>query len=114
VVPSRSRKLLPRLVTTEPAEIVELIMVGDGEGVGVGEGEGDGDGDGEGVGVGVAVGVEVGVGVGVGVNCACADETTPIASTKTMANSRTNAPPALIVSARDAQRMNSNPEKAPA
>jgi hypothetical protein len=80
-----------------------LIIVADGVGVGVGVG----DGDGEGVGVGEAVGV--GVGVGVGVNCACADDT-PTARTKTMAASRANARPALILSARDEQRMNSIPE----
>ena len=68
---------------------------------------GVGDGDGEGVGVGEAVGV--GVGVGVGVNCACADDT-PTARTKTMAASRANARPAVILSARDEQRMNSIPE----
>jgi len=82
--------------------------------VAVGVGVGLGDGDGEGVGVGVAVGVAVGVGVGLGVNCACAVETTPIASTKTMASSRANALPAPIFSARDALRMNPNPEKTPA
>ena len=55
---SRSRKLLPRLVTVEPADTLALIMVG----VGLGVGEG----------VGVGVGVEVGVAVGVGVGL-CAD-----------------------------------------
>jgi len=89
-----------------------LIIVGVGEGVGVGVG------DGEGVGVGVAVGVGVGVGEGVdvggGATCACADETTPMVITKTMASSRANARPAPIFPARDAPRMNSNPEKAPA
>jgi hypothetical protein len=79
-----------------------LIIVADGVGVGVG------DGDGEGVGVGEAVGV--GVGVGVGVSCACAEDT-PMASTKTMAASRAKARPAPVLSARDAQRMNSIPEK---
>jgi hypothetical protein len=69
----------------------------------VGVGEGDGDGDGVGVGVGVGVGEAVDVGVGDG--CACADEITPNASTKTTAASRANAPPALILSARDEQRI---------
>jgi hypothetical protein len=76
-------------------------MVGEGVGVGVG--------DGEGVGVGVVVGVGVGVGevvdVGDGATCACADETTPIASTKTIASSRANARAARIPSARDEQRI---------
>jgi hypothetical protein len=79
-----------------------LIIVADGVGVG------DGDGEGEGVGVGEAVGV--GVGVGVGVTCACAEDT-PMASTKTTQASRANARPAPILSVRDAQRMNSIPEK---
>jgi hypothetical protein len=83
-------------------------MVGEGVGVGVGDGEG----------VGVAVGVGVGVGeavdVGDGATCACADETTPIASTKTIASSRANTRPAPIFSAHDAQRMIPIPEKAPA
>jgi hypothetical protein len=101
-VPIRSRKLLPRLVTAEPAETVELIIVADGVGVG------EGDGEGEGVGVGDAVGV--GVGVGVGVTCACAEDT-PMASTKTTQANRAKARLAPILSVRDAQRMNSIPEK---
>jgi hypothetical protein len=74
-------------------------MVGEGVGDGVGVGDGDG------VGVGVEVGVTVGVGVGDGVNCACANDTTPNASTNTMAASRANARPARIPSARDEQRI---------
>ena len=111
LVPSRSRKLLPRLVTVAPAETVELIMVGVGLGIGVGVGDGDGVGVGVAVGVGVGEAVDVGDGDG---DCACADVTTPNASTKPMASSRANARPAPIPSARDAQRMNSIPEKAPA
>jgi len=88
------------LVTADPDEIVELIIVAVGEGVGVGVGDGDGEG----------VGEAVGVGVGVGVTCACADDT-PIANTKTVATSRANTRPPPIPSARDAQRMNSIPEK---
>jgi hypothetical protein len=80
----------------------------------VGVGEGDGDGVGVGVGVGVGLGEAVDVGDGTGATCACADVITPVASTKTMAISRADARPALIFSARDAPRMNSNPEKAPA
>jgi hypothetical protein len=79
-----------------------LIIVADGVGVG------EGDGEGEGVGVGEAVGV--GVGVGVGVTCACAEDT-PMASTKTTAANRAKARLAPILSVRDAQRMNSIPEK---
>jgi hypothetical protein len=45
-LPSRSRKLLPRLVTVAPADRSALIIGGDGVGLGVGEG----------VGVGVGVG----------------------------------------------------------
>jgi len=79
-----------------------LIIVADGVGVG------EGDGEGEGVGVGEAVGV--GVGVGVGVTCACAEDT-PMASTKTTQANRAKARLAPILSVRDAQRMNSIPEK---
>jgi len=105
LVPSRSRKLLLLFVTAAPAETVELIMVGEGVG------DGDGEGVGDGVGVGVGEAVDVGEGDG---DCACADEITPVASKKTMATSRANARPAPIFSARDAPRMNSIPEKAPA
>jgi hypothetical protein len=59
------------------------------------------------------VGEAVDVGDGDG-DCAFADVTTPNASTKPMASSRANARPAPIPSARDAQRMNTIPEKAPA
>jgi len=90
------------LVTADPEEIGELIIVAVGEGVGVGVGDGDGEGVGEAVGVGV--------GVGVGVTCACADDT-PMASKKTVATSHANPRPPPIPSARDAQRMNSIPEK---
>lgn len=81
----------------------------------MGEGDGVGDGVGVGVGVGVAVGVGLGdvVGDGDG-DCACADDIMLSASTKTMATSCANARTAPIFSVRDAQRMNSNPEKAPA
>jgi hypothetical protein len=96
VVPNRSRKLLPRLVMVDVDDTVELIAPGVGDGVGVG------------VGVGDAVGV--GVGVGVGLSCACADDT-PRASTNAIAASRANARPRPILSARDAQRINSIPEK---
>jgi hypothetical protein len=47
-LPSRSRKLLPRLRTAVPDEMLELIMLAVGVGLGVG------DGDGLGIGVGVA------------------------------------------------------------
>ncbi|WP_312014579.1 MULTISPECIES: hypothetical protein [unclassified Bradyrhizobium] len=69
---------------------------------------GVGDGDGVGVGVGEAVGV--GVGVGVGVSCACAEDTLS-ASTNAIAASRAKARPPPILTARDAQRIYSIPEK---
>src|SRR5258708_38558463 len=100
-LPSRSRKLLPRLVTVAPADRLELITFG----VGLGEG----DGVGVGVGVGVAVGVAVGVGVG---DCACAVDTTPMASTKASATSRKRPGPVFPArDGRDEQRMHPIPKR---
>jgi hypothetical protein len=85
-------------------DIVELITPGVG------------DGDGVGVGVGDAVGVGVGDGDG-DVDCACAAEEAPIASTSRMAIRRAKARPApnlRIREARDEQRINFIPTKAPA
>ena len=88
-LPSRSRKLLPRLVTAAPDDIVELITVG----VGLGVGEG------------------VGVGMGVG-DCACAADVMPM-RTNAIATSRASAWPILIFRAResrDEQRIQSIPK----
>jgi len=75
---------------------------------------GVGDGDGVGVGVGDAVGVGVGDG---DADCACAADTAPIASKSTTAIRRAKARPVpnlRIREARDEQRINFIPTKAPA
>ena len=75
---------------------------------------GVGDGDGVGVGVGDAVGVGVGDG---DADCACAADTAPIASKSTTAIRRAKARPVpnlRIREARDEQRINFIPKKAPA
>ena len=91
-LPSRSRKLLPRLVSAAPDDTVELITVG--------------------VGLGVGEGVGVGVGVGVG-DCACAADMMPTRTTA-IATSRASARPVPIFRAResrDEQRMQSIPKR---
>src|ERR1700679_3124052 len=95
--PSRSRKLLPRLVTVEPAETSELMKLGVGTGVG------------EGVGVGV------GGGVGLG-DWACADDATPTASmtakTTVMALASLRPDPvSLDRESRDEQHINAIPKR---
>jgi hypothetical protein len=90
-LPSRSRKLLPRLVSAAPDDTVELITVG--------------------VGLGVGEGVGVGMGVGVG-DCACAADVMPM-RTNAIATSRASAWPILIFRAResrDEQRIQSIPK----
>src|SRR3954470_5058616 len=91
VVPSRSRKLLPRLVTAEPADTVELIIVG----VGLG-----------GVGGGLGVGV-------VGAVCAWTGDAAPTRTTTTeiACTSAQTVPIPLVHQGRDGQRMNTIPEK---
>jgi hypothetical protein len=91
-LPSRSRKLLPRLVTVEPADRSELITLG--------------------VGLGVGVGVGVGVGEGVG-DCADAEAATPAASTNAIRTVRTwrHNPFFPAREGRDEQRMHSIPKR---
>ena len=81
--------MLPRLVTVEPAEKLELITVG--------------------VGLGVGEGVRFGVGVWA---WAWADATAATAKSKTIAMPRKRLRPALVLNVREGhgeQRMNFNP-----
>jgi hypothetical protein len=88
VVPSRSRKLLPRSITAESAETVELIIVG--------------------------VGVGLGGGLGVGAFCALTGDAAPTRTTTTeiACTSAQTVPIPLVHQGRDGQRMNTIPEKA--
>jgi hypothetical protein len=104
-LPSRSRKLLPRLSTALPDEMSALIMVGVGVGVSVG------DGDGLGVGVGVGVGVSVGLGDG---DCALAGDKAAIVTTRTKPSATARAttrptPVAFAREGRDEQHMDAIP-----
>ena len=87
-MPKRYRKLLPRFITVEPAEKLELITVG------------------------VGLGVGVGVGVGVG-DWARACDPAATTTSKAIARVRTRWRPAPVLFARqgDEQRMKFNPDK---
>src|ERR1700679_2974617 len=97
--PSRSRKLLPRLVTVEPAETSELMKLG--------------------VGTGLAEGVVVGLGGGVGLgDGACADDATPTpimaAKTTVMALASLRPDPVSLDSkSRDKHHITAIPKRAP-
>jgi hypothetical protein len=95
-LPSRSKKLLPRLSTALPDETSEMFCVGVGTGVGDGTGAGDGLGKGDG-------------------DCACAgsdvQSTNKGANMRTAARALAPAIPLLLRQRRDEQPINAGSQK---